>query len=313
MTLSRPLPEPLAAGNHPAATLAYRPFERPRLADGSPNPDFEETMAGWLDYVDVVTREAREVLGGTEFDVEIWNELSFGSDFLDAANYYAPASEIGVGETEETEREILARTIAFIREPGRGLEEVGIGDGFANQRPWEAGGTSPPGLTAIDKHPYEDILRLPGDHNAFFPEHFLSAIQTEHLVRDLSPITTDLYGTPHGRNTHPPGSPSPEVWITETGWDFEDAGVTGAAAGYLRAKATLRATTAFVNKGVGALHFYDASDEEYALIDRAFFDQLDQRAGGYPAAATVGRTMAAMGRMMARFEPGELDTPRQPP
>ncbi len=344
VSLSKPLPRALKAGAHPAATLAYRPFERPRLADGSPNPDFEETLAGWLAYVDVVTRRAREILGSTEFDVEVWNELSFGSDFLDASRYYDPAPDVGVGDTD---REILERTVALIRDPARGMQGVGIGNGFANQRPWEAGGTSPPGLTAIDKHPYHGMARFPEDavnsgirpldangqpngtrlgpdewregfvptYGAFFPEHYLTAIQTEHLVRDLSPITTGVYGTPHGRNTHPAGSPPPEVWITETGMDFtemEQAGQLGSAdIAHLRAKATLRTTTAFVNKGVRGLHFYAARGDELGLIDDSFFDEVDRRGGAYPGPGTAGATVAAMARMMSRFEPGQLGAPRQ--
>ena len=36
---------------------------------------------------------------------------------------------------------------------------------------------------------------------AFFPEYWLSGLQTETLVRDLAPATTFVYGTPHGRHT----------------------------------------------------------------------------------------------------------------
>ena len=332
VTLSKPLPGPLAAGNHPASVLAYRPFERPRLADGKANPAFEQTLAGWLSYVDVVTRRTREILGGTEFDVEVWNELGFGSDFLDASAYYQPSPSFGAGDTE---REILERTVSFIRSPSRGLEGVGIGDGFANQRPWEAGSTSPVGLTAIDKHPYQGMMRMPraahsgsrpldanGNlngiavgsdswhedvpaYNAFFPEHYLSALQTEHLVRDISPITTNLYGTSHGRQTHPSGAPPPEVWVTETGSNFSGLGLSDAVAANLRAKATLRATTAFINKGVRALYFYAARGEALDMIAPAFFDEVDRRGGGYPGAASAGPTMAAMARMMAQFESQE--------
>ncbi len=90
LTLARPLPEDLAAGPHSAVTLRYEPFGRPRLADGTPNPDFEDTLGGWLLYARTIAREAKQVLGSEAFDVEIWNELSFGSSFLDADNYYSP-------------------------------------------------------------------------------------------------------------------------------------------------------------------------------------------------------------------------------
>jgi len=89
-TLSKPLPRALAPGPYPASTLRYPPFSSPLLADRRPNPEFEATMRGWLAYVGVVTREVKRVVGGDDFDVEVWNELTFGSDFLDRGTYYDP-------------------------------------------------------------------------------------------------------------------------------------------------------------------------------------------------------------------------------
>jgi hypothetical protein len=337
-TLSKPLPEQLGAGSYPATTLAYQPFQQPFLSNGSRNPVFEQTLAGWLSYVDLVTREARNTLGSTNFDVEVWNEISFGSDFLDANTYYDPDQNIGTGDTN---RAILERTIAWIRDPAHGLTGVGIGNGFANQTPFPAGTTSPVGLTAIDKHPYRGMMRFPGaqlntnqrplnalgqpdgtlinntwvdrytpSYEVFFPEYFLSAIQAETLVRDISPISTPIGSVMHGRNTHPPGGPPPQVWITETGMDLFSANPDGsppaaylsaADIAHLRAKAALRAAVAFVNKGVSAVDFYSAKDPNYALIPSSFFDQVDVAGGAYPGDAAGGETMAAMRRMMAPF------------
>ena len=246
----------------------------------------------------------------------MWNELGFGSDFLDADSYYSPAVELGVGDTDQ---EILERTIAFIRNPARGLQGVGIGNGFSNQRPWEAGSTEPRGLDGDRQAPLPGMLRMPGDvnmgqpparragnlsgialgsdhwrddpapvYNAFFPEHYLSAIQTEHLVRDISPITTSVYGTPHGRQTHPAGSPAPEVWITETGMNFSEHGIADSAAARLRAKATMRASTAFVNKGVRGLYFYAARGRG-PRHDRPGLLRRGRSAGRRLSRARVGR------------------------
>ncbi|HEY4996526.1 MAG TPA: hypothetical protein VII03_00945, partial [Solirubrobacteraceae bacterium] len=88
-TLSRPLAAELPAGAHPGSTLRFGPFEAPTLASGAPNPDFQETLAGWLSYVNAVGKIASGVLGPGGFDIEIWNELSFGSEFLNAGHYYA--------------------------------------------------------------------------------------------------------------------------------------------------------------------------------------------------------------------------------
>jgi hypothetical protein len=90
--LSRPLPGPLPAGSHGATTLRYAPFQPPKLADGAPNPEFQATLAGWLAYVAAVCREAASVVGAGGYDIEVWNELSFGSQFLNSEHYYATGS-----------------------------------------------------------------------------------------------------------------------------------------------------------------------------------------------------------------------------
>jgi hypothetical protein len=308
-TLSKPLPRDLAAGTHEATTLRYPPFGRPHLADGTPNPAFEQTLQGWLEYVGAVTREARRVLGSQDFDVEIWNELSFGSDFLNQDRYYDPPREFGKGEVES---EILERTVAYLRDPANGVEDVGIGDGFANQTPFAAGSTSSPGLTAIDKHLYYPARRFPQDaefnsivpldangrpssterrqpgrepihrdrfvpkYISFFPERALSAIGTETLIRDLSPITTEVYGTPHGRDTAPPAGTPPTVWITETGLDPSSgpAPLGPEDVERLHAKAALRYYTAFVNKGVSAVYLFAVKGGNLALV------HPEERGGG---------------------------------
>ena len=257
VALSRPLPKDLSAGNAKAATLKYLPFyPSRRKADGQVAPEFEQTMAGWLAYTRVIATEAKRVLG-TEgaadagFDLEVWNELTFGSQFLSINNYY----EKPLIEGEWAPKEILHRTLAWVLDPTNRLPGVGVNDGFNNQWPWGAGSTAPPGLAALGKHPYAGVKRFPKDSGpagrpmdalgqpdgtevspgqwrdsfvptyvSLFPEYFLSAIQTEHLIRDLSPITTDLYGVKHGRQTHPTwpdGTPAqaPQMWITEVNLD----------------------------------------------------------------------------------------------
>ena len=120
-TLSKALSAPLAAGAHAGTTLLYGPFESPKLANGEPNPEFQATMAGWLNYVAMVSKEAASIVGPGGFDLEIWNELTFGSQFLNIENYYTPgtapaarsmsvsqpaAASAGQGsEAEETETE----------------------------------------------------------------------------------------------------------------------------------------------------------------------------------------------------------------
>ena len=344
-SLSRPLPVSLAAGAHPGSLLRYEPFSRPVRADGTPDPRFEATLAGWLDYVRVVTGETRAIVGGDAFDVEVWNEMTFGSDFLDINRYYDPAIDGNPGTwADTTTRAILERTVAWIRDPAHGVAGVGVGDGFANQRPWEAGSTSPVGLTAIDKHPYPPYRVFPRDslangvrpvnalgvaegvkdasgnwvdaftpsYTALFPEYFLSAIQTEHIVRDVSPLTTSVYGTPHGRLTAPLGGTPPQLWLTEMNTEGVDH-VAAAAFPRFQTKALLRTLLAYTSAGVTAIDMFAArgfTSGEYGLVDPAFYTAVAAGAGAYPGTAPGGAALDATRRMMAAVPVGTITRPR---
>ncbi len=213
----------------------------------------------------------------------------------------------------------------------------------------------PPGLTAIDKHPYYGIKRFPASsvvngirpldafgrtdftesfaadggllrtdryvprYDAFFPEYALSAIQTEHMVRDISPITTDVYGTPHGRRT----GHGPTVWITEANLDPTGADpsnpdnpggpplgqLTAGDVSRLHAKAALRCYTAFANNGVSTIHLYAVkADENLALVDPSFFSSLKASGSAYPGDAAGGVTPRAVGRLAATLD-GTVEDP----
>jgi hypothetical protein len=195
-TLSAPLPEALAAGTHPGTTLRYAPFTRPTLANGQPNPLFQETLAGWLSYVSTVCKLAASVVGPEGYDLEIWNELGFGSQFLNSEHYYSPGSEpaaAAAGNPEaETDSEpeygaeaaaeapeemtkgqvtlavikaLLRETVAYVRNPANGISPaVGITDGFASQSPFPSGAGTPAGLTALSKHPYAGLQSFPSGY-----------------------------------------------------------------------------------------------------------------------------------------------------
>ncbi len=113
-TLSRQLLSPLAAGAHAGTTLLYAPFAAPKLANGEANPAFQATLDGWLAYVDAVCKEAASIVGPGGFDLEVWNELSFASQFLNAENYYPPAGE----EQAEATHQAIAQTKPGVEEEG---------------------------------------------------------------------------------------------------------------------------------------------------------------------------------------------------
>ena len=140
-TLAEPLPRPLAPGQYQAATLKYAPFGPPKLPDGGGRSRIRQhdgRMAairrGCFSPGQAGDR------GSDNFDVEVWNELTFGSDFLDQATYYQPPPA-GSGDVEAA---IIAQTTAWLRNPANDVSGVGIGDGFENERPSGGGAPSVP-------------------------------------------------------------------------------------------------------------------------------------------------------------------------
>jgi hypothetical protein len=341
--LSRPLPDDLPAGSLKVVTLRYEPFRPATLADGSPNPGNARTLAGWLDYSGVVAREVESLLGSEEFDVEVWNELSFGSRFLNINAYYEPDVELG---SEGNSKLILESTVDFLRDPANGVPDVEIGNGFANQAPWTSGSKSPVGLSAIDKHPYAGWRSFPADavvdgnrpldglgelagwkdadsqyhesfvpaYEAFFPEYFLSAIQTETLTRDLSPQPSTILDVEHGRHTHPPGGEPPAMWITEVNLapgsgPVPREAMSDADVDRVAAKIVLRYLVAYVNKGAEAIHFYAVDAGGLSLVEPAFLAAASS--GAYPGEALGGQTMDALRRLIAAFDGAEpIASPR---
>ena len=358
-TLSKPLPSALAVGAHKGATLLYAPFEAPRLSTGAPNPAFQATLAGWLSYVATVNHEAEGIFGPGGYDLEIWNELSFGSQFLDAAAYHSPSPENGK-TLEEVAKALLAETVAYVRNPTNGIPSgVGITNGFTSETPFSSGAQAPAGLTALSKHPYSSAKSIPSEYspesgvkplNALgepdfpaggtkshpiamplfvptyesdFPEYFLSATQTETLIRDLAPFTTYVYGDPHGREVGPPGGTPLQKWITEYNIDPGHAAVGAGSVppaplpapeqAHLQAKALLRSLVAMVSKGITREYFFAAAHAgNQSMIAGNFMSAVDASPSIYPGEHLGGETMLAFRNLLAHFRgPGPRGPARQ--
>ncbi len=177
--LSAPLPCDLAAGPIILADLKYHPFSSQMLADGTPNPWSQETVDGWKTYVHTVCQIVKAELG-TEgksdagFDLEVWNEFTFGSDFLDEANYYEPRRVFKPGAEYKNHglvaigREIiLPITVDYVSDPANRLPGVRVISGFSNQRPWETGATLWPGQAGFSRHFYT-ALNPSAPYHAFW-------------------------------------------------------------------------------------------------------------------------------------------------
>lgn len=167
--LSAPLPQELPAGKLALVKLKYHPFGGLLLADGTPNPFCLETLGGWKEYVATVCQMAKEDLGtegkaNAGFDLEVWNEMTFGSDFLDEKHYYDPArkfkSDISYeshGRTSTGSESILPLTVDFVNDPLNRLPGVRVISGISNQRPWDNGVTMWPGQTGFSRHYYTNL------------------------------------------------------------------------------------------------------------------------------------------------------------
>ena len=347
-TLSKPLPAALSAGSHGATTLLYAPFGPPELANGERNPVFQETLDGWLSYVATVCKKAASIFGPEGYDLEVWNELTFGSQFLHGAEiYYSPVRETGKGSVEET---LLDETVAYVRDPANDIPEgVGIGDGFANTTIPSTGEGKPKGLTALDKHPYQGGTYFPeaeGDLGgkplnalgeaytpgfqprfwAQLPEYYLTATQPQTLTRELAPITTVSGGTSYGRNTGPEGATPLQTWTTE--YNISKSGflvekpeypgvhyqgmLTPAQEEHLQAEVDLRSLTAMISKGVGREYFYAATGAGWNMISEAFMKEANAKPTSYPGSSLGGETMASFRRLTAQMEgPGPEGGARQ--
>jgi hypothetical protein len=326
VTLSKPLPKVIEAGSSVSmATLKYRPFSKPGSAD------YRKTIAGWQHYVGTVAKFAANALGTTQstdkgFDMEIWNELTFGSEFLSINNYYthAPAA---YDEESIWSNLVKATTDYAIANPQQ-FSGVKFSDGFANTIPWPASSKQPLRISAISKHPYASRKNFPKDeqrgekidalgrptnfipkYSALFPEYYATALQTETLLRDAAPLTNEIYGVQHGRYARQVnGRVVPtEVWITETGIAPDEDNITDSLKALkIKAKTTARYYTFYLNKGVTKLYLFSAvaSGNMGLGIVKDNFLQYSRTHSVYPTndRAYVSPALKITGRIVAQMK-----------
>ena len=171
--LSAPLNQALPAGKLELTEFKYAPFAGDVLEDGTPNPAAQETLEGWCRYVRNLTALVRDILDSDDpedagFDLEVWNEFSFGSQFVWEQNYYRPARKFRsypvysiAGKTSadaEVQAEIiLPLTIETVNAPESRLPGVRVVSGFSNQRPWDNGSEMWPGQAGFSRHYYTNL------------------------------------------------------------------------------------------------------------------------------------------------------------
>lgn len=299
--LSRPLPNAFTNGQVVGmATLKYRPFSATNTADG------QETIAGWNRYAATVARFVEDLYGTTNavdkgFDLELYNEFTFGQHFLYLSDYYSP----NPGYSSPGYYVFAPATGPYAAERPSLFSGVVIGDGAANQTPWPSAGGEHPRIGTLCKHPYPQTPDFPAgtrtsynyqvdayfqyeNPTSFLPaytsaniEYCLRAHQTETILRDAGPVSNYVQGTWHGRhvrNVNGDVSPVP-LWVTEIGFNPRlDAGITNdfARAWAVKAKAGLRVFPSLINKGVDGLWWYstqgNSDDYDYSACYVAFVE-----------------------------------------
>lgn len=265
--LSRPLPVTLSAGQKVwMRRLKYQPFNEPGT------PEFEETANGFVKYARIVCDFVRAQ--GVEFDIEIWNELTFGSYFLNIDRYYdppiAPKGKDFLrpgGRIWETAR----RTIEMIKRDFPGVRCIW---GFSNTTFFHTPIKElPPGTDGQSYHPYgtgfrefpaqEQYRERPGYNVDGFTPTYRAALaegwavtfwQTESLMRLLNP---------EARHTTPPGVKTFMHYMTEHGFAPSEVGVTDVGRAWqLKSKVLLRNVFFWLNKGLARFYYFCASDRD---------------------------------------------------
>ncbi len=291
--LSKPLPKDLKAGDLPMATLACLPLYP------AGTKEFDETAAGWVRYALTVCQLARRA-GIDDFDVEIWNELTFGTRFLDINNYYDqrnPKAAPGPDALNQGGRcwELARRTIQAVKVQ---FPKARLIWGFSNTTFFHCPiAKLPPGTDGQSYHPYGTGTRsLPRqeyhkDHPELNLEGFTPTIdirmpegwahtflQTESLMRHLNPDAR--------LRQRPPPLPVPVVpavlvnpdsriplrlveverfyhYITEHGVAPAECGVDDARKGWnLKTLCLTRSLCLWLNKGVDVMHYFAAYDAD---------------------------------------------------
>lgn len=293
LELSKPLGREVAAGETlRMGVLRYAPL----YPVGS--SQYAQTAAGWLRYVALVMKLVEHEYGSQAFDVEVWNELTFGAAFLDAGNYGRPAPR-GTPEflhTGGSAWELARSTRALLKQS---YPQVTVIWGFSNTTFFHVHiDELPPQFDGQSYHPYGTGRRCYADlvrgRAALLldsyvptgcvvqPEGYAQAWQqTESLLRFIAPAA---------RAAHPPGTVAFQHFITEHGFSPAEIGIDRAPEAE-RAKTgfLLRAPLLWLNKGVNALYVYD------------LYEPRDEAFGMFRSDGSISPALRALRRLTAEF------------
>jgi hypothetical protein len=317
VTLSKPLPVTLSSGRTVKLnTLRYQPLSEPGT------PAFEETVTGWLQYVRAVMR-AVMATGIVDFDVEIWNEITFGSDFLAINKYYSPPVVPDVDAFQPGRRlwELARHTVAVLSAEYPRVTPIW---GLSNTLFFHVDVEElPPGMRGQSYHPYqfaeydsyddeqhgigynmERFAPRTPPYRVVMPEGAGMFINTDSLIRHINPGQ---------RYVRPASSPDFHHYLTEYGFNPAAYGITDLnQAELLKAKALLRSSFFWLNKGMKAVWFF-ADYLEYNLLKYDLLPEWVADLASYPDNPDAALTLPlkALGNAARVLQGGVPTTPRQ--
>ncbi len=320
-TLSKPLPKALEKGARvPMATLKYVPFHP--LGHAA----FDDTAAGWVRYALAVCDLAAEA-GLEAWDVEIWNELTFGTKFLRINNYYEPDIAPPPGRREPDFLkphghcwELARRTVEAVKARYRRVRCIW---GFSNTtffhcpveklpprtdgQSYHPYGTGTRSLPKREQHAGRPELNVEGyvpTIDIRMPEGWAHTfVQTESLIRLINPRARQRTPAETRRFYH---------YITEHGAVPGEAGVRGEQAEWrYKTKCALRSYCMWLNKGIDVMHYYCAWGKSPAAMGL-----LPPGLGALPADAKFREVatppMRAIRNLTRAFAGAErIENPRQ--
>jgi len=273
LALSQPL-DVVPAGTVRIDYLKYLPLYPVGTAE------FNHTMAGWLQYVKTATGTVAAA-GITNYSVEIWNELTFGSRFLSINSYYPSTAPLYTGlphflTAGGTAWELGNQTTQYLK--GTYGSKVKVIWGFSNTTFYDPASSKLPADTDGQSfHPYGTGLKtlastvpttggdsatvkhlVEGSYvpniNIAIPEGFIAlGYRFEALIRGkLAPNVRE--------SSNPPGTTNFLHYITESGTDPQQDGITNndAEAQLIKAKTFLREYSFWLNKGLDQFDVFAA-------------------------------------------------------
>ena len=313
VVLSRPLPVDLPAGDREIHTLAYAPLHPVGT------PQYEHSLGGWLAYGSTVL-DVLAAHGIANFDVEVWNELSFGSHWLRLGGYYDPAPAApDFLLPGGTAWELGRRTVDLVT---RRAPQARVIWGFSNTTFFHTPPEwTPAGTDGQSYHPYGT-----GIHQ--FPDGLDLGARWEYghvpTLRKVMPEGWAHLGSRHEQLLRSRLSPTARTigptgdtgrfhhFMTEHGIAPREIGITDwGQAQQLKAAATLRALGFWLNKGIDVMDVYSAYDTDPTGMGMLRGDVAPRDYGSYTRDQLLTPQLRALANFTAPLAGATTATPGQ--